>query len=180
MAAASAYNAQMLAKRLLVIVTLASASVFSASCVGDIDSNQNQNATSNIDQIVKVERAANHSVEELGLIIKLPYEPVEASWRNEVAAGSSGSSIRAVLLFTIEDGKALIVAAETTKPGQTVEVVAENWYPAELIAKSEMGEESKLTGKAYPADAFFQPPYNSGRLIKIDDTDHFILELGAQ
>lgn len=158
-------------------MTLAAASVFSASCVGDIDSNQNQNATSNIDQIVKVERAANHSVEELGLIIKLPYEPVEASWRNE-AAGASSSPIRAVLLFTIEDGKSLIAEAEKTKPGQPVEVVAENWYPTELIAKSEMGEESKITGKSYPADAFFQPPYNSGRLIKIDDTDHFILELG--
>lgn len=168
----------MLAKPLIVIITVAAVSAFSASCVGDIDSNQNTNATSNIEQIVEVERAANHSVEELGLIIKLPYEPVEASWRNE-PAGNSKISISAVLLFTIEDGKTLVAEAQKIRPGQPVEVVAENWYPTELIAKSEMGEESKINGIAFPADAFFQPPYNSGRLIKIDDTDHFILELAG-
>ncbi len=166
----------MLAKRFIVIIALAA---LSAACVGDLTSNQNSNATSNIDQIAEVERAANHSVEELGLIIKLPFEPVEASWRNE-ATGNDKNTIRAVLMFTIENGKTLIAEAEKIKPGQPVEIVAENWYPTELIAKSEMGEESKITGKAYPADVFFQPPYNSGRLIKIDDTDHFILELGAQ
>ncbi|CAN5653975.1 hypothetical protein BH24ACI3_BH24ACI3_04260 [soil metagenome] len=166
----------MLANRFFVIIAIAA---LSASCIGDINSNQNSNATSNIDQIAEVERAANHSVEELGLIIKLPYEPVEASWRNE-ATGNNKITIRAVLLFTTGDGKTLIAEAEKIKPGQPVEVVAENWYPTELIAKSEMGEESKVNGKAYPAEAFFQPPYNSGRLIKIDETDHFILELGAQ
>ncbi len=160
-------------------MTVAAVSMLSASCVGKLDSNQNTNATSNINQIVQVERAANHSVEELGLIIKLPYQPVEASWRNEPKSDNR-SSIQAVLLFTIDDGKTLIAEAEKLKPGQPVEVVAENWYPTELIAKSEMGEESKIAGKAYPADAFFQPPYNFGRLIKIEDTDHFILELRAQ
>jgi hypothetical protein len=37
-----------------------------------------------------------------------------------------------------------------------------------------------LSGQAYAANAFFQDAYNDGRVIKVDDSDYFVLELNAK
>jgi len=44
----------------------------------------------------------------------------------------------------------------------------------------ELSGDDSLKGLAYSADSFFQEPYTSGRVIRIDGTDYFVLELSAK
>jgi hypothetical protein len=119
------------------------------------------------------------------MTIRLPYEPTEAFWREDAAAsGTDGQPVpnakrlKATLRFEPADVQKLMadLAASNAHP-EPVVIDIEQWFPAELITKSEMGEESKLNGTSYPADIFYQAPYLSGRAVRIDETDYFVLEL---
>lgn len=128
-------------------------------------------------------KTANDSAEELGEFIRLPFEPVEVEWRDQSAAGdsaghaSAGRRIVAVMRFTSEHSDR--IAAEAAKLGaaSTTTIETEEWYPEELIAHSELNGDSGLAATVYRADSFYQPPFSSGKLTRIDGTDYFVLEL---
>src|SRR6476620_11808285 len=116
---------------------------------------------------------ANTNVEELGVLINVPYESDEASWKEDKAH----KKVIAVLRFSETEAKRLVDDASKIAAPQNAEISAESWFPPELIAQSGISGEDTLTGKAYPANAFFQDPYNSGRITRIENTDYFVLEL---
>ena len=119
---------------------------------------------------------ANTNVEELGVLINVPYESDEASWKEDTAH----KKVIAVLRFPEIEAKRLVDDASKIAAPQNAEIAAETWFPPELIAQSGISGEDTLTGKAYPANAFFQEPYNSGRITRIENTDYFVLELTAK
>ena len=85
-----------------------------------------------------------------------------------------------MLRFSQPEASRLIADAEKVRPPQQVNINPESWFPPELIAQSDMSGDDTLNGKSYAANAFFQDPYNDGRIIKIDDSDYFVLELTAK
>lgn len=120
--------------------------------------------------------AALSSVEELGLVINFPYEPEDAVWKEDKAAGR----LIAVLRFDPADTGKLAAQAENSGAPQPVVVAPETWFPAELTAESDIRGVDEIPGKAYAADQFFQGVYTSGRLVRVDGNDYFILELNAK
>ncbi len=82
--------------------------------------------------------------------------------------------------FSEKDTEKLIALVSSRQPPpQPAETTTETWFPAELIAASGLSGNETLKGTAYSAEDFMKSPYNQGRLIKVDETDYFILELTA-
>lgn len=120
------------------------------------------------------ERQAKTNAEELGLHVKMPYETEDIAWK---LYPTSKRILAAMRLSPADADRAVNDAASA---GEPVTVLAEPWFPDELTAQSEMSGDSALKGTAYPATAYFQPPYNSGKVIRINGTDYIILDVTAQ
>ncbi len=123
----------------------------------------------------------------LNTLVNLPFEPKESVWREEKIEanansnqepGEIGSKLTAVLRFSENEIGSLVGGSD--KAPFATELEAENWFPAELIAKGETSGDHTLKGTAYSAARFFKPPYTSGSLIRIKETDYFVLILQSK
>lgn len=117
--------------------------------------------------------APRTSVEELGLVINIPYEAEDAVWKDD----PSQKKLTAVLRFDPQDTAKIVAAAEKTRPPQPATLASETWFPPDLLAESEVRGVDEILGKAYAANQFFQGDYTDGRLIRVDGNDYLILEL---
>lgn len=124
---------------------------------------------------------------ELSLIVKMPFEPEETVWREESLSAKSpasrapgGKKLTAVLKFSAEKANRLVEQAQTHGAPQPIKISTENWFPAELVALSELSGDETLKGTSYAANDFFQPPFAEGKLTRIENSDYFILELLAK
>jgi hypothetical protein len=121
-------------------------------------------------------KAAKSNVEELSMLVRVPYEAEDIVWEQD----PSTRNIVAVFRFSPEDAKKLVAEAEGSGPGKPVSIPVETWYPDELIAQGEMSGDSTLKGTAYSANAFFQEPYKTGRITRVEDVDYFVLEVSPK
>jgi len=127
-----------------------------------ITTNTNSNAELN---------SANSNLEELKMLINVPYETEDLAWKKE----DGSEKIVAVLRFSPEDADR--ITAESGPAKGKVSISPESWYPSELTAQSETSGDSGLDGTAYDPKLFLIEPYTQGRLIRIDATNYFLLEL---
>ena len=145
-----------------------------------VNSAANSNANSNV----------KDDVDELGTMIKLPFQPEEAVWREEnPAKGANDNSIPpkptdkkllVVLRFSKEDAAKIVAQAANYKPAAREKINNESWFPSELTAQSQISGDETLKGTTYAANDFFQTPYSDGKLTRIDETNYFVLELYAR
>ena|ERR1043165_3804094 len=145
-----------------------------AAC-GGIDANSNS-TNANAANSSLVNNAAKTNVEELAILINVPYESEEVFWKDD----PQHKRIVAVLRFPANEAQRLIADAQKIRPPQKVNINTESWFPPELVAQSDVSGDDTLSGQAYAANAFFQDAYNDGRIIKIDDSDYFVLEVNAK
>ncbi len=115
------------------------------------------------------------NVEELGMVINVPYVPEDIVWKEY----AKPHKLLAVFRFSAEDA-AKIAGASTAKGAEPVTVSSEPWFPDELIAQGNLTGDDSLKGQAYEPNLFVQEPFNSGRLVRIEGTDYFVLELDAK
>ena len=160
----------------LVLVTF----LFAASCSDSKDANSN-NANQSENVNAKPPVTVKDNAEELSTIIKLPILPEEknderAEWREE-NINQKGKKLTAILKYNEANTAQVIALAEKHKPGESVEIGVEEWYPEELTAQTQLSGNESLKGVAYQANDFVNPPYNQGRLIRIDGSNFFVLEL---
>ena len=148
--------------------------VILTSCGGPSNSNSQNTATANSNAANS--NVAKTNVEELGMLINVPYESEEAFWKEDAAH----KKLIAVLRFGQPEANRLIADAEKIRPAQQTSIPSQSWFPPELIAQGDVSGDDTLNGKAYAANAFFQDPYNDGRITRIEDTDYFVLELSAK
>ncbi|MGC2237676.1 MAG: hypothetical protein WA584_16050 [Pyrinomonadaceae bacterium] len=130
--------------------------------------NQAANADSNAN-------LTQDDTEDLGKIVSLPYVPEETTWRETNSQGAK--KMIAVLKFSNSDAQAIVAQAEKYKPAVPAELEAENWFPPELIAKSQESGDESLKGNAYAANDFISRDYKDAKLTRISDTNYFVLEL---
>lgn len=137
--------------------------------------NKNSNVESHTGSNTSTENsnAAKTNVEELSLLVTIPYEAEDIVWKEDPAH----KKITAVLRFSPEDANKITADATTRRAPQNVSLSASSWFPAELIAQSEMTGDDLLHGTSYAADAFHQEPYSTGRIVRVEGTDYFVLEL---
>lgn len=110
------------------------------------------------------------------MIINVPYAPEDIVWKEY----PKPHKVLAVFRFSPEDASKIVTAAVAVKPGEAATVSAEPWFPDELIAQGNTSGDDTLKGQAYVVDQFTQDPFNSGRLVRVDGTDYFVLELDAK
>lgn len=134
--------------------------------------NSGQNAEKTSESFVK------DDVEELEKTIRLPFTPEEATWREDSANAPNGKKLTAVVRFSTEDSNAVSRAANN-KPATAADIDAETWFPAELIAQSQLSGDESLKGVSVAADDFVQTPYKQGKITRIDGTNYFVLELSG-
>ncbi len=149
-----------------------------------VDAN-NQNAK--IESIGKNQSQAQDDAEELSRHIKIPYETEEALWRIEEAAkvpnanhGETAPKLIAVLKFKSADAQKIVEQAANYRPATETSVSVENWFPPELVAKSQESGDESVKGIVYAPNDFAQTPYDHGTLTRIAETDYFVLELFAR
>ena len=163
--------------------------LFSSACSNDnptgnnIDlsaKNSNQTADANSENT----NSSKDDIDELGKVIKLPLLPEEANYWEENLTDSAGNQnsalnkkIIAVLKFSPRDAAELVSHIEKIKLPVDSAIDSESRFPAELIAQSQLSGDETLKGKSYAADDFLQPPYRSGKITRIENTDYFVLEL---
>lgn len=157
------------------------------SCSGNGSANSNAvspNVSSETNSNAEI--VPQDNVEELAKIIKLNFTPEEATY-SEINQNVKNSDINssapnekklvAVLRYSAENAGQVAAQAEKYKPAAPADVDAENWFPAELVAQSQLTGDGSLKGLTYAADDFLQTPYNKGKLTRIGSTGYFVLEL---
>ncbi len=148
------------------------------ACAGYKTANTNSSAQG-VDSNIEI--VAKDDVEELGKIIKLPFVPEEATYReinlNDSNSAPNKKKLVVVLKFSIENANQIVAQAEKYNSPAPADIDAENWFPPELVAKSQETGDDFLKGAAYAANDFLQSPYVNGKLTRINDTNYFVLEL---
>ena len=157
---------------ILALVLVSSALV---DCGGKAQGNAS-NAASAVNANTDGDAAARTKVEDLSLLVNMPYQAQDVTWKQS----RDQKKITAVLRFDPEDTGKLTADCEKIAPAQDASVDTQSWFPDELTAQSDLHGDTPLKGRAYPANPFFQDPYNSGRLVRVEGTDFFVLELAAK
>jgi len=146
---------------------------FLTGCAGSVSKNSNTEPIADSTNTNKQGNTANDNIEEFGIIVKLPVEPDEVVWKEK----PDERKLTAVLRFSSENARKIISQAERHKSPEIVTLSTEAWYPAELIAQSELSGTDSLKAKLYAADDFYLSPYLGGTLHHIEGTDYFVLVL---
>jgi hypothetical protein len=149
--------------------------LFLNSCTNPETTNSNSNQ-SNPEVIQENAIVTKDDAMELATIIKLPFELDDAVWYEAEIEGS-GKKLRAFILFYKEDEAAFMSQPNKAKPLEYIEFDLEKWFPGEMVAQSDIAGDQKLKGLVYPADEFFNETYKKGRLVRVEGTDFFLLEL---
>jgi hypothetical protein len=142
---------------------------FNFACGGGSD---NAAAPAANTAVVSAANSAGTNAEELGVLIRMPYETEDVVWKQD----ASGKRVIAVLRFSPSDAEKIV--AESGGQGSGVgSIPVESWFPEDLTAQAEMNGDNALKGVSYPPTAFVQEPYSSGKITRVAGTDYFIVEM---
>lgn len=170
-----AYNCGMAHFRLMCLYVLLGLSVLASACGGSGTSNGPVSGVQG-NTNSHTSRAPRTNVEELRLLVNVPYDVEDVAWKEDTAS----KSLIAVLRFSPTDSDKIVAEAERSGAPQAGVISPEAWFPDELIAQSAMSGDNILKGLSYSAAAFLHEPYSAGKLTRIDDTDYFILEASSK
>jgi hypothetical protein len=115
------------------------------------------------------------NVEELAMLVRLPFEPEEVAWEEK----PEQKRLTAVIRFSPENAAKMTAEAAKNGPASVETLTTESWYPNELIAQGELNGESTVKGQSYPAGPFLNPPYTTGKITRVENTDYFILQISS-
>ncbi len=165
----------MVSFRATAILIMITCLAFLGGCVG---SDRMQSNSTSAPTLPTTENAntAKTNVEELGVLVNVPYEAEDIAWKDDAA----NKRLIAVLRFSAEDSAKLVEEAEKVRPPQHVNLPTEAWFPAELIAQSDLSGDDTLKGNSYAATNFLLEPYINGSITRIENTDYFVLEVSAK
>jgi hypothetical protein len=114
----------------------------------------------------------NDDIDDLAEVIKFPVLPEDVTWQQLEVQG--GKKIVAVIRFKPED---LTLILAESPAGEKVEIAPERWFPQELTAQSDVAGDQVLHGTVYATNVFYKDSFKQGRVIKLDGSDYFIVEL---
>ena len=144
------------------------------ACVGGQGNATSPAATNGSNRGMGNSNSAKTNVEELGLLVKVPYATEDIVWKEY----PTSKKVIAILRFSSADANKIV--AEAGGIPERTGIAVESWFPEELIAQTEMSGDNALKGVSYPATAFYQEPYTIGKITRVDGSDYFILELIAR
>jgi hypothetical protein len=148
-----------------------------SSTANEQNSSQNQGQSNNTQNRLQSGQnlSVNDNSEELAQYINLPIEPDDLLWK----ISSDKKNISAVILLSPEAAKKFVSQLEAKQKPSEKKIQLEDWYPEELSAQAEPGDNDSLKVYSYAADDFFKPPFTTGSLMRVKNSDYFLLELKA-
>ena len=158
----------------LILALLFTAAIL-AGCSGSASNSNASNANGQPAANANTD-AVKTNAEELGMLVNMNYESEEVYWKDD----SARKKITAVIKYTPEVANQVVADAVRVREPENASISPEGWFPPELVAQSEMSGDDTIKGKSYAATVFLQDPYNEGRIIRINDTDYFVLEVGMK
>lgn len=156
-----------------VILTMVMTAAFLTACGGGNSSAPS--STTALNSAVANANSAKTNIEELGLLVNVPYRTEDIVWKEDVVK----KKVIAVMRFAPGDSNKIVAEAEKNGSAQSVSIAVESWFPDELTAQGEMSGDGTLKGYAYPGNTFFLPPYTTGMVTRIEGSDYFVLEISA-
>jgi hypothetical protein len=157
-------------------IILASSAIFAAGACSSGPKANTNTAPGTVGSSNSDANTEKTNVEELGMLVSVPYETEDIVWKDLAAQ----KKLIAVLRFSSADGAKLVAEASAVHPPVAVSIQCETWFPDELIAQSDLSGDDTLKATAYAANAFLQPPFNEGRISRVEGTDYFVLEVSAK
>ncbi len=147
----------------------------------------NVNSDGNLDATGDNSNSVTDDGLKLKKLVNLPYEPEENLWQEygidgkplNPEAPAEGSRLLVVMQFSIDDTAALLMRLQANGEGKERDIDPQDWFPAEIIAKSQTRGDSAIKGVEYEATDFFRPPYSQGTITYLDDTNFFVLDLSS-
>lgn len=153
--------------------------------INGIIGNQTDNKK-NMNKAAETATEVKTDVEGLEKKINLPFRPVEVKWVEEfmdnsegLVPGPSDYRLTALLKYDSETAERLVkqisADADTQPLGNTD---SQDWFFDEVKSKIQTKDgRTYLEGTEYPPEAFFRPPYNNGKIIRLNGTNYFVLNL---
>lgn len=169
----SAYNQGMKSVRTAIILSLLAPILGAAGCTFKANTNVN---TAKAAESNSESNSAKTNVEELGMLINVPYETEDIVWKEIVPK----KKLIAVIRLSPNDAAKVVSEIQAIEPPQNVALQSESWFPDELIAQSDLSGDDTLKGIAYSARPFLQEPFSEGRVVRIEGTDYFVIEVNAK
>ncbi len=166
-----AYNCVMSSFRTAAFLSILTCVAILGSCTNDDSTTANSKSPA-ANQPSEKSNAAKTNVEELAVLVNIPYEAEDIVWKDD----PNSKKLTAILRFSTADSAKLVIEAERIRPPQQVNLPTESWFPAELIAQSDLSGDDTLNGKSYAATNFLLEPYVNGSITRIENTDYFVLE----
>ncbi|MFT3744570.1 MAG: hypothetical protein QM785_09750 [Pyrinomonadaceae bacterium] len=155
-----------------ILLLLALLIAANTGCGGAANSNAAKAANSSAS--TSNPNAVRTNAEELGVLVKLPYETEDIVWKEY----PTKKRIVAIMKFSAADAAKIVAEAGGTP--ENTGIAVESWYPEELVAQTEMSGDNALKGVSYPATAFYQEPYTIGKITHVEGSDYFILDVLAK
>ena len=144
------------------------------------------NNSQNMNQANAKNVEVKSDIEALGKLINLPVRPSEVKWTAETLDNSKGAvpgptdyRLTALLKYDEKGVKELVerLAAETPEKSLGNTDVSQ-WFPEEVKGEEKtLDGRSFLEGAKYQPDSFFRAPYTGGKLIRVGETNYFVLNL---
>ncbi len=170
-------------ERIFLVYGIFSMIVFNG-CAGNVSlSNASANSAniapavnSNINNPVKDDFA------DFKQYVNLAAEPDEIVWREEKIGASDNEinnkrKIVAVLRFLPEDTPKINEKFAANGNGKPSVIETEDWYPAELIAQSQISGDETIKGITFSPGNLAQTPFTTASVTRIENSDYFIFEL---
>ena len=150
--------------------------VFLYGCGGYGKNTNNHSVVNSPSAVSQGSDTPNSNVEDLALIVTLPFEAEDVVWKLD----ATRKKVVAVIRFSKENANKVVADAEKYGAPVSGSIAIETWFPDELSAQSEMRGDGTLKGISYPANSFYQEPYTTGRITRVEGGDSFVLELTSK
>jgi len=160
--------------------------VLSACGVLNSATENNQTKLRNMNESTAQKTEVKTSVEELEKQINLPVRPSEVKWTAEFFDNSRGAvpgpndyKLTALLKYDEKSAAELIKKLDTEIMEQSLgNADVQAWFPEEVKNTAKTIDNRKfLEGAKYSPKAFFRAPYQNGELIRVGETNYFVLNL---
>lgn len=121
-------------------------------------------------------------IEKLAEAINLKFKPSEAVWHAKTLGnpdnrvpGPTDHQLIAVMKFNADDEQKFVESLKKDPEMKIGNTDIKEWFPDDL--KALKNEENKIIGEKFSADDFLRPPYSNGLLLKVKDSNYYILNI---
>lgn len=171
---------------MIVVLMTACGSSNSPAVVNRAAANNQSNVSRNMNESNAPKAEVKTDIEGLEKQINLPVRPAEVKWTAELfdnsqgaVPGPSDSRLTALLKYDDKGAAELIKKLEADPQEKSLgNTDLKSWFPDDVKSEAKTVDgRTYLEGAKYSPNVFFRSPYLNGNLIRVGQTNCFVLNL---